>query len=318
MFRECDYIKTHDGIILIVRGYHNPLGKVRAAPVYFPDANGDKIERTTNQRYFRKSEDYDRVVISRLHPEYISSDPILKHESSVFVPVEDIKVHYKPEDKMQEVWRNGTLKDTIWESLIVAMHDVGQIPIEDIGIFGSVLVNLNNSSSDVDLVVYGIDNVNKLKNNFEEILKNPKFGRLQDENLYKAATWHSQYYPIEVDRIFRMVKRQWSRIRCGDTRQYIKFAYKQNEIPENIITTPPLTEINVKGKVLDAFGTHFTPRIAKVKISDKIVDVATYHWGWSSCVSDGDDVEIFGNLRKDGERDYITLDLPSHYLSPLN
>jgi predicted nucleotidyltransferase len=318
MFRECDYIKTHDGIIFIVRGYHNPLGQVRATPVYFPDKNGDKIERSTGQRYFRKIESFDRSLISSLHPEYISSDPVRKDEPSVFVPITDIATHYKPEDKMQQAWRDGILKNTIWENLIAAMHDCAQIPIADIGIFGSYLVDLNTPESDIDVVVYGIDNVKKLRSNFEKIINKPKLGRLDDENLLDAAKWHSNNYKVSVDRIFRMTKRQWSRIRCGDTRQFIKFAYKQDEIPGNIITTPPLTEIKMNGIVADAFGTHFSPRIAKIETNGKIIDIATYFWSWSSCVADGDDVEIFGYLRKDGEREYVTLDLPCHYISPLN
>ncbi|MBZ9578459.1 nucleotidyltransferase domain-containing protein [Patescibacteria group bacterium] len=318
MSRDCDYIKTFDDIIFIVKGYYHPPEKVRVVPVFFPDKNGDRIERATGKRFRRRVEEHSSKLISKLHPDYLPEASDL-HRYGVLVLTQDIITHYTPQSKMKECWDGEIFKGTKWENLILSINEIGQVPIEDIGIYGSFLVGLGRETSDIDLVIYGRENLSKLRKKFDLILKNAKIKKATDEQrLLKSEGW-SEYCPIDVNRIFKIEKRKWSRVNIyGEETMCIRFVYKKNEIPPNPITTPPIKEIKTKGEVLDSTGTHFCPRIAKVKIDDKVFDIITYYWLFFSCVYEGDVVEIFGNYRKDGRREYITLDKPNHYISPIS
>ncbi|MFA4889903.1 MAG: hypothetical protein WC628_10100 [Candidatus Omnitrophota bacterium] len=211
-----------------------------------------------------------------------------------------------------------TLKDSQLRDLVWATNKIGQIPIEDMGIYGSILVGLNKEESDTDMLIYGIENLKKLKDKFDLILKNAKAKKATDEQrCFRTKIW-MKHCPLSKEMIFKMEKRRWSGIGIhGEKPMAIRFAYKEHEIPSNLITTLPLKTIKSKGKVLDSFGTHFLPRTAKVKTNGRVLDVISYYWLFFSCVCDGDDVEIHGAYRKDRQREYITLDEPTHYISPI-
>jgi len=318
MLRDCDYIKTFDDIIFIVAGDYHPKDKIRATPVFFPNENGDRVEKITGKRFIQKIEVHSKDLIAKLHPEYLPEASDL-NSYGVLVPNQDIITYYAPRNKMKECWDERILKGTKWEKLIISIKEIGQVPLEDIGIYGSFLVGLNKGVSDLDLVLYGKENLNKVRKKLDLILKSSKIKKATDEQLLLRSNRWSKDKPIGINRIFKIEKRKWGRMNVyGEDTTCIRFVYKENEIPSNPITSSPIKEIRTKGKALDSIGTHFRPRIAKVKINDKVFDIISYDWLFFSCVRDGDNVEIIGNYRKDGRREYITLDKPTHYISPIN
>lgn len=317
MYRDFDYIKTSDGIIFIVHGDNHPAGKVRAVSVYFPQQDGDRTEKATGKRYIKRIEELGpREFISKLHPEYLPKESdVVQH--GLLVNASDVVRHYKPRDKTKECLSNGVLKNTEWESLIIAINKIAKIPIEDIGIYGSILVGISTDFSDVDLVIYGKNNLKKLKDNFDNILENTGINKAtKEQRVLRIKSW-KKYTTVKFDQLLRMEERRWSRINVsGNDLTAIRFTYRDEEIPPEPVTSYPLKEIIASGLVLESQGTHFQPRTAKVKIDNKIINVVSYNWLFYSCVADGDKVEIFGNYRKDGQREYITLDEPNHYMCP--
>lgn len=317
MFRDCDYIKTKDGIIFIVVGDNHPENKVRAKTVYIPDEDGSYIDKLTNQKYVKKIEEYScsGSMVGIIHPEYLPNkkEPI----KSLLIPISDIVQHYKPREKTKEYFKQGTLKNSKWEALILAINKVAGVPVKDIGIYGSHLVGLNTDKSDVDIIIYGRNNLKQLRDNFDQILEISKIQRAsREQRIARVATWE-KYSAITVDKLQRMESRRWSRVNVeGDDITSIRFVCGDDEISKNSITSPLIREITTHGIVAESVGTHFCPRIAKVTIDGKVLEIISYGFLFFSCVSDGDEVEIFGNYRKDGNREYITLDDPSHYICP--
>ncbi len=325
MFRDCDYIKTKDNIIFIVRGDYHAQDAVRATVVYFPSEDGDRFDKRTGQKYIKKIEEFPfpDSVIAKIHPEYLPKrNELIK---SLSIPIHDIVRHYRPRGKMEECLRDGVLKNTKWEALILAINQIADIPIKDIGVYGSLLVGLNKDNSDVDILVYGKENLVKLRNNFDIVLsssgvqKASREQRIARIHAWKQAAKDSpKYSPIDFDKLQRIESRRWSRINvCGDDITSIRFAYGDDEIPQNLITSSPIKEIKEQGVVIESVRTHFSQKVAKVLINNKRIEVITDIFVFFSCVFDGDEVEIFGNYRKDGQREYITLDDPLHYICPI-
>ncbi len=259
------------------------------------------LKKIPGKNIYKKIEELGpRELISKLHPEYLPTEfDLIQH--GLLVNTSDIVQHYKPTDKTKECLANGTLGNTKWESLIMAINKIAKIPFEEIGIYGSLLVGMNTDLSDVDLVIYGENNLTRLKENFDIIMDNTGINKATyEQRILRVKSW-TKYTTIKFGRLVRMEERRWSRINVhGNDITAIRFTHRDEEIPPDIITTGPLKEVRTSGLVLESQGTHFQPRIAKVKINNKIVSIVSYNWLFYSCVLDGDKVEIFGNYRKDG------------------
>jgi predicted nucleotidyltransferase len=320
MFRDLDYIKTFDDIILVVKGDYHPEDKVRAIPVYFPKDNGDRVDWKTGKRFIKKIEEYSQDLISKFHIEYLPKPDDL-NKFGVLVPIKHITHHYLPRLKTRELLKIKSFRESVWGKLILSLNKVLGISIGDIGIYGSILVGLEKYNSDVDFVVYGKENLIKLKKNFDLFLRKNMIEKPTKEQLFASIKNKKldQYYHFPADWILKIFQRRWSGIYINDNIKFIRFALKEKEIPENIYyITPPINEIRVRGKVVDSFGSHFTPRVIKVRIDEKLFEVVSYYWLFFSCVRDGEEVEIFGNYRKNSKGDFITLDKPEHYILPID
>lgn len=317
MFRDYDYIQTFDDIIFIVRGDDHPIKSVHCTPIYIPSKNGDHINKETGQKFIKKVDEYPTPdsVVAKLHPEYF---PFLNDiKNTYIIPVSDIKKVFHPREKTKEILKDNDI-DLVWKNIIKTISFISEIPLEDIGIYGSRLLGLGNKNSDVDIVIYGFDNFKKLKLHFDDVLSisGVKKPSLQ-QRVKRVASW-DKYSVIDQEKLFRMELSRWSRINVrGDEITSIRFAYNNDEIPNKISLPRISKEVNLQGVVLDSEGTNFCPHVAKVDIDGKEVFVISHGFLFFSCVKDFDKVEILGNLREGDSNTYITLDESYHYIAPI-
>lgn len=312
MFRDCDYIKTKDGIIFIVQGDYHIQEHVRVLPVYFPDKAGDRV--SADGIIYRKTiNPVDLREILTIHPEYFCKSS--SGDEFVGVLVSDIDTHYKPREKLKELLKLKKSKNTTWFRCIKAMNKLG-ISVNDIGLFGSILVGLERDISDTDILVYGKRNLLKLRKNIDKFLEYSKLKTAEVKDTEKWINSIAQIHQLSLEELREYKKRQWNTLTSGRDMIEIHFAHKDSEIPENPITSTVVKETGIKGRVVDAIESNFFPRRIKVEVDNKVIDVITYFWIFNSCVRKDEEVEIIGNLRKDKDRTYITLDKPHHKIVP--
>lgn len=316
MIRDCDYIQTKDNIIYIVHGDYHPENSIRCTPVYIPSEDGNRVSNLTGIKYIKKIDEYPtpNSIVAKLHPGYLPLDNEIKN--TYLVPRKNIVKYFYPREKTKEIL-DKKLKHTKWESLISSIMIIGHVPVEKIGIYGSLLVGLDNGISDVDILIYGKENFDKLKSKFDEILSNSGVKKASlEQRTARVASWN-KYSQISQDKLLKMELNRWSRVNVyDDIISCIRFVYDDDEIPIQKKYPPTIKEVKVKGKVIQALGTNFCPRIAKVEIEGKEVNVISYGFLFFSCVKDNEEVEIFGNLRKDGDNECIVLEEPYHYIAP--
>lgn len=134
-----DFLETRDGWIFAVADYIHPDG-IRSMLRYIPDPAG---ERETGGRRYRKM-DFDEAFafLRRERPEYVRDVHV--------VPVQDIKKIVEPSSEIQ----SAAKRDPRIGRIVCVLED-GGVPIEKMGITGSILMGLNGPSSDIDFVVYG-------------------------------------------------------------------------------------------------------------------------------------------------------------------
>lgn len=133
-----DFVEDADGWLYAIAAYDNA---VRAGCVlrYVPDPAGDRVRRTTGVRYRKLdfAEAYARIAAEK--PQYLD----LLHR----IPLTEIAAVHKPEAVFSTVLARDLRVRRLADALDLAPRTGGCT--------GSLLVGLDGSGSDIDLVVYG-------------------------------------------------------------------------------------------------------------------------------------------------------------------
>jgi predicted nucleotidyltransferase len=172
--REGDILKDLSGTIFDVKGLHHPPNKVIAFPRFIPDFQGNRAhENFTYSKIYSISERFK--FLEQNLPQLIVYDPVLD-EKLCEVPFKNVKRHYKPIDRLRELRRSDGLdnieKDAL--SFLEALKSKADIPWSEIGISGSLLVKLHTPISDIDPIIYGIQNCRKAYEALKSLQKDDK------------------------------------------------------------------------------------------------------------------------------------------------
>jgi len=134
-----DFLETGSGWIFAVADYSHPRG-IRSLLRYLPDEAG---ERSVHGKHYRKM-DFDQAYefLRRKRPDYV-------HDLHV-VPEADVKRLFRPSEGLRAV----ALQDLRVKKITEILAAEG-VPVQAMGITGSMLLGLHSPSSDIDFVVYG-------------------------------------------------------------------------------------------------------------------------------------------------------------------
>jgi predicted nucleotidyltransferase len=169
--REGDLIKTENHVIFDVKGLVHPPNKVIAFPRYIPSPHGKRrSQEDLYGKIYSLSERFK--FLEQNMPNLIVHDPVFD-ETLCGVPINTIKKHYKPIEKLRLLRTSHKLGGLERKAvqLAEALKEAADIPWSAIGISGSVLVGLYTSKSDIDPVVYGVENCRRAYAALENLLK---------------------------------------------------------------------------------------------------------------------------------------------------
>ncbi len=134
-----DFLETKDKWIFAVADYHH-AGGIRSMLRYVPDPSGERL--TGGIRYKKLDFDDAFEFLRRERPEYVQDLHV--------VPEKDILRLYSPVEGLKRVMES----DSRVNRIAALLEDEG-IPLDRMGITGSMLLGLHSPSSDIDFVVYG-------------------------------------------------------------------------------------------------------------------------------------------------------------------
>jgi predicted nucleotidyltransferase len=243
--RDRDAIITKEGLIFRVFGYSHPsnayICDVEYAPAEIYESKNPNAFRNKGQHVFYKFyEDEGWKFIQNNFPHYMIFHEMLS-TNVVGVERQNIVKVRKPNKKLKSLVNeepNDELLKALHNVLEFAMHHSG-LSIKNFGVFGSLLHGFHHPKySDIDLIVYGRDNVatlcetlrklyvdehSLLKNEFEndESVKG-KHWRFKNYSL-KEFVWHQQrkmiYALFNDEKSGRIIKtefepvKDWAEIR---------------------------------------------------------------------------------------------------------
>jgi len=303
---DLDYCLTRDGVIYLVKGYYHLADSIIAYPVFWPDPNGDRYHPILG-RYLKDVSDFNE----RLFRIYRSGET---PRQTPRLPRSQIIHVWQPKPKMSQF----LIKETtgLWRGLVDYLVQSVGIPQDNLGIFGSYLVDMHRNLAgqqikDIDFVIYGISNLLKVKTALPELMRHFGYGPISADHLnYHIQKFGNDFKP-SVNSFKLTLSNKWSSIQIKPGLLCtLRFSYLDSEIPPDPIQAPILHAIQIQGQVTDDIGANFMPRVFKIDSSDREYTVVTYFWGFQSCVRRGDYVIITGNLHRDGRT--ISIDERSH------
>jgi len=153
--RDKDYITTPEGLVFEVMGYEHPKGAFMAVlkhrPLY---KSHEKLSHGTQAKY-RESVEY----LKKTHPQYVFRHRGLEISA---VPFDNIARILKPKQRALEIVSDP--EDALEEKTSEFLRELSSlagISILDLGVTGSLLWDGHREDSDMDVVVYGKENVLK-------------------------------------------------------------------------------------------------------------------------------------------------------------
>lgn len=174
--RDRDAIVTEEGLIFRVFGYSHPsntyICDAEYAPATIFKSDNPKAFRNQGQSVFYKFyEDEGWKFVQNYYPQYMIPHEMLQ-KKVVGVCYQAIREVRKPEKALEKLVQTEP-KD----SLVASMRNVLDIAVDQsgvtsksFGVFGSLLHGFYHPGfSDIDLIIYGKENVAKLRKTLQEL-----------------------------------------------------------------------------------------------------------------------------------------------------
>ncbi|MCL2135203.1 MAG: hypothetical protein FWH37_06580 [Candidatus Bathyarchaeota archaeon] len=204
-----DTFLTIDGFIMNTFGYEHPKTHVFAFLKYIPAKfkdmfNVEMLERTWHYgktELFRAEKLYTsknyQSFIATFHknfPDYIFYDKN-RDKEVISAPLNRISEVFVPRDRL--VWlQNLPKKDELQNKaldLINLISKESNVPLSDMGLHGSLALNMHALHSDIDFVVYGTDNFRRVETTIEKLVSTNQLTYIIGNRLDAARKFQGRY-----------------------------------------------------------------------------------------------------------------------------
>jgi len=262
-FREGDLIETKSNIVFDVKGLVHPPDRAVAFIRYVPDPNGNR-ERDGKHysKYYALSKRYD--LLKRKYPQYLVDDPVF-NTLLCEVPTEDIKHHYQPVQGLHDLRNRNNIDEAETAALrfIEILKENSGAEWSKLGVSGSILVKLQEPSSDIDIVVYGFKTGYTVAETMKKMLadKNNPIKAYDLDGLKELFDFRSKDTNVSFEDFVRTDSRKVSHGKFMNRHFYIRFVKDQNEISEQYgdIIYKHEGNATIKATVVDDSESLFTP-----------------------------------------------------------
>jgi len=327
-FKDKDFVETEEGFYQIL-GYEHPRNSVIVLPRYIKSdkptywfKNGYYYKRLFESYSIQSLKEKLAIFKKRLiYDEYFDSEVIV-------IKNEEIKKKYFTDD-----WPSYELKRISLFNRFIELIDIiskkTNIPTIYFGLTGSLLISLSNPIySDIDIVIFGKKNVEKVK----EVLTYEKVNEpvISHYDIKKTGILHN----TDEKTIVKILKRKWyigkykgrffsiNPVRAND-----EIFYKYGDFKNK-----NLGEIEIKCKIDEKINPFYYPLQYKIKnveilkgIKENVEEIVIFDNFFLDSLEEDDEIIIKGLLQKvvTKDREYYRIafgvkEINQQYLKLLN
>jgi uncharacterized protein len=204
-----DTFVTKDGFILNTFGYEHPDDRVFAFLKYIPAKyremfNVEMLERTWkfgDNQLFRAEKLYTaknyRTFIEAFRenfPDYLYYDSF-RNKELITAPFDRIEQVFVPKDRL--VWlQNLPKRDKLQQMALDIINLVSKestVPLSDLGLHGSIALQMHSQESDIDFVVYGTENFRLVENAIARLVNEAKLSYIVGNRIEAARKFQGRY-----------------------------------------------------------------------------------------------------------------------------
>ena len=319
--RDRDAVITAEGIIFRVYGYTHPpeayICDVEYAPSSIYVSTDPRALRDGGEEiYYKFYADGGLRFVRERFPKYVVFYEPLETDL-VGVKREDIHRILKPEEKFEELIE-GDAKDPLIKALKSVYEKVSSgtnLSVSDFGVFGSILHSFYNPEySDIDLIIYGRENLEELKWRLKELYKREVFrNEFSDPKSVSGKNWRFKGYSLKEYVEHQRRKLIYALYRDEESRREIKIEFEPVKRWEEIRDYyDPKTRIRRVGwiralaRVTEDSDAPFMPSIYGVELLkvlegrefDDIVRIVSYVEEFRMQANTHDLVYVEGNLEE--------------------
>ena len=267
--REGDLIKTKGNVVFDVKGLVHPPNQVVAFPRFIPTSKGTR--RDKDALYGKVYSLSDRFkYLQENHPELIVYDPVFG-ETMCEVPINQITKHYHPVEKLATLRKTQNLTALENKALHLAteLKEKAGIPWNAIGISGSIMVGLVTEKSDIDPLVYGIENSRKAYAALKELLKTEEssFKPYNQMELHALFDFRSKDTQMKFDDFEIIESRKAFQGMFKGTDYFVRFVKDWSETTEQYgnVCYSNSGYAKIRASIADASDSLFTPCTYRLK-----------------------------------------------------
>jgi predicted nucleotidyltransferase len=309
-------IESVEGIIFDVKGLAHPPDKIIAFPRFIPDTKGSRIRKGVKySKVYGISERFD--FLEKTFPKYVVHDPVFD-EKLCEVPLENVKRVYNPVSRLKMLRSRENLDalEAVVLQCLRVLREKANVSWNRLGVSGSLLVGLHAATSDIDPIVYGVENCRKVHTALGKLLEegDTPFKPYDLEDLRRLFAFRSKDTYIGFEDFVKVESRKVFQGKFMDRDYFIRFVKEWNEISEKYgdVRYRNCGYVKIEATVVDDTEAIFTPctyKIEDVKVVEgpklqPIMEIASFRGRFCEQAKKGEIVIAQGKLEhvKDQKR----------------
>lgn len=309
---ESFYLETLEGLFFAVKGMEHPPDRKVAVVRYVPDEmSGDRRMGGKLYRRLYHFDEQERFIRANC-PHYLAYDPVFQITMQS-VPASMVRAIHDPRRRFHELTdaktRSAIEADAC--AYLCLLQEEARVPESALGITGSLLAGLYTEKSDLDVVVFGTTNCNKVYRALQGMLNadwSSELRRLDASGMEELFVQRSADTRMEYCEFLALEKRKVNQGFFRKRPYFVRFVKEAHEIEEGYgrLLYTPKGRASISARILDDRDAIYTPcryelvdvRILEGALAADLTEIVSFRGRFCEQARTGEMVRASGTLER--------------------
>lgn len=181
-------------------------------------------------RWHKLSTEAAEQLLRKTFPQYLFHSNYFDADLHA-VKLESITHHFRPTERIQEIQHSLNIGDPVLTKLnqLLELLESENIPLHSIGVTGSLLINAQKDTSDIDLVIYDREDFHDCRAVFEKLIKLGRLASLDQKDW--ATAYDRRGCDLTLESYIWHEERKFNKAMINGTKVDLSFV-DPNETPD--------------------------------------------------------------------------------------